>query len=313
MTKRFWQWLVLTNFKVMSRLPRSFVHVWTVGLVALSWRFIKRYRVMADKNLKIAYGDRMTAAERNELTRRVFRHFAHAISDFLKAPSMTPEQVKALVKVDSFAPMDDLLARGKGLIFITAHIGNWELLARRAAIHGTHITVVARQGDDPAFNALTDHIRESGGYSVHPRGDSPRALLKVLRSNAVIGILPDQKSDDVFVPFFGQLAGTVAGPAVLALKTGAAILPVFCIRQPDGTYQTIHLPEIDTHSTDNQEADIWRITADITAAVESIVRQYPDQWLWLHDRWKMPPPEIMPKFEEKLHFAQEAAAAAPTR
>jgi len=215
----------------------------------------------------------------------------------LKAPFLAPDALRCLVKADSYAPIDALLARGKGLILITAHFGNWELLARRAILEGYAVTVVARQGDDAQFNALTDALRENGGYEVHARGASPRLLLQRLKQNKIVAILPDQKSDDVFVPFFGKLAGTVAGPAVLALKTGAPIVPMFCPRGPDGTYQVVISPEINTQPTGDAKADTARIMADINLAVENIVRRYPDQWLWLHDRWRLPPQEH-PAYED---------------
>jgi len=206
-----------------------------------------------------------------------------------------------LVYCDSYAPIDDLLARGKGLILVTAHFGNWELLARRAILEGFAVTVIARQGDDARFNALTDWLRENGGYEVHARGASPRLLLQRLKQNKIVAILPDQKSDDVFVPFFGKLAGTVGGPAVLALKTGAPIVPMFCPRLPNGTYQVVICPEINTQPTGDAKADTQRIMADINQSIEDIVRRYPDQWLWLHDRWRLPPQE---------HPAYEAYRAA---
>jgi KDO2-lipid IV(A) lauroyltransferase len=176
------------------------------------------------------------------------------------------------------------------MILIAAHFGNWELLARRAALEGYNFAVVARQSHDPEFNKITDGIRANGGYTVLPRGDSPRAILQRLRRNGIVAILPDQKSEDVFVPYFGHLAGTVAGPAVLALKTRAGIIPMFCPRQPDGSYRVEILPEIDTSSTGDTDADIHRIMAEITKVIEDMVRRYPDQWLWMHDRWRVTPP-----------------------
>ena len=129
--------------------------------------------------------------------------------------------------------------------------------------------------------------------------------MKQLRDNKIVAIVPDQKSEDVFVPFFGKLAGTVAGPAVLALKTGAAILPMFCPRRPDGTYETVFYPAIVPEPTGDMEADIKKIMTEITADIEDIVRKYPDQWLWLHDRWRIPPPE---RISESLHAELLAAA-----
>ncbi len=242
MKKRIWQPLVRATFRLLLRalrvapaVPAQRCGEW-VG--TLGYHLSARYRAVADRNLQIAYGDALTPAARQAWIKRVFQNFARAtLVEFLQAPSLTPDALRALVHADSYAAVDALLARGRGMILITAHFGNWELLARRAALEGYEVMVVARQGDDPQFNALTDGLRAQGGYVVHPRGASPRPLLQQLRRNKIVAILPDQKSDDVFVPFFGRTAGTVAGPAVLALKTGAAILPMFCPRQPDGTYR----------------------------------------------------------------------------
>lgn len=307
MKKRFWQWLVRQAFILLLRgmrvIPLGAAQAFGGGMGTLAYCLGARYRKVADKNLQIAYGVAMTAGERRKTIRRVFQNFGRAtLGEFLKAPSLTQDELRNLVKAETYAPVDALLARGKGVILFTAHFGNWELLARRAAMEGYSVTVVARQGDDPGFNKLTDMLRENGGYEVHPRGDSPRRLLQRLKQNKIIAILPDQKSDDVFVPFFGTLAGTVAGPAVLALKTGAAIVPMFCPRQQDGTYRMVLLPEIVAAPTGDTEADIRRIMTEITQVIENMVREYPDQWLWLHDRWRLPPTDH-PAYEEYLAVA----------
>jgi KDO2-lipid IV(A) lauroyltransferase len=292
--KSLWKSLVRTAFRLFLFALR-FIRWSAAGalgrfLGGVGWLASARYRQVADKNLRLAYGESLTAQERHRLTKRVFQSFGCALLEFLKAPSMTPNQIKNITKADSYDIVDTVLARGRGMILIAAHFGNWELLARRAALEGYEFAVVARQSDDPEFNRITDGIRANGGYQVLPRGGSPRAILKRLRENGIVAILPDQKSEDVFVPFFGHLAGTVAGPAVLSLKTGAGIVPMFCPRQPDGTYRVEILPEIDSTSTGSTDADIHRIMTEITHVIEEMVRRYPDQWLWLHDRWKVTPP-----------------------
>ena len=255
-----------------------------------------RYRGVADRNLQIAYGDALSSSERQVMIRRVFRNFARAmLIEWLKVPTLTPDAVRALVRVETLQPLRDAMAAGKGVIVVSAHLGNWELLARRVSMEGFPVVVVTRQSPDPEFNAITDALRENAGYTVHPRGSSPRGLLRQLRSNGIVAILCDQKSDDVFVPFFGRQAGTVSGPAVLALKTGATILPLFYPREADGKFAAVIHPPIDTHSTGNHEADVQRIMADVTASIEEVVRQYPDQWLWLHDRWRMPKVSKIPE------------------
>jgi len=304
--KKIWQPLVRRVFAglVGRHIPRLIVR----ALGALSYQVSGRYRRVADKNLQIAYGDAMTSAEREALIKRVFQSFAISTAEFLEAPRWTPDQVKSMAQADSYEIVDKVLARGKGMILLAAHFGNWELLARRAALAGYSFAVIARQSEDAAFNEITDSLRANGGYTVLPRGGSPKAILQRLRANGIVAILPDQKSEDVFVPFFGKLAGTVAGPAVLALKTGAGIVPMFCPRQPDGTYKMVLYPEIDTTATGDADADIRRIMADATAVIEEMVRKYPDQWLWLHDRWRVPPPAERHS-EEKSSDAPPAAAA----
>jgi KDO2-lipid IV(A) lauroyltransferase len=292
--KRLWQSFVrrfsLGLMALFRMLPWRVVQKFGDALGSLAYRVSPRYRLVAEKNLKIAFGETLSEQERRALILRVFRSFARMTAEFLKAPTLTPEGVRARVVAEAgMALPKALLARGRGLIVVTAHFGNWELLARRATIEGISLLVVARQSEDSGVNDLTDRLRENGGYRVHPRGASPKVLLQQFRRNGAVAILPDQKSEDVFVPFFGQPAGTVAGPAVLALKTGAPILPMFAPRRPDGTYSVEFGEEIDTTPTGNIEADTYRIMADVNRAIEDVVRRHPDQWLWLHDRWRVPP------------------------
>ena len=312
-SKQLWQgfarnalWML---FVILRRVPWKPALAWGTSMGTLAYHLSGRYRNVADKNLKIAYGDSLTEHQRQGLIKRVFQHFTRALLvEFLKGSDMTLAELQERVKLDSMEPLEAAEARGKGVIIIAAHLGNWEWSAKYLALAGHPILVIARQSEDEKFNALTDRIRGSGGNTVHPRGESPRALLKTLRENGRIAIVPDQKSEDVFVPFFGKLAGTVAGPAVLALKTGATLLPIFCPRQPDGTYKIIMGPGIVAESTGDRDADILRIMTQLTAIIEDVVRQYPDQWLWLHDRWRVPPPAGMEAVEESENAQAPAAA-----
>ena len=127
---------------------------------------------------------------------------------------------------------------------------------------------------------------QNGGVTVARKGGPVRELLAILKRGDALGLLPDQNSGDLFAPFFGVPAGTVAGPATLALHTGAAIIPTYCVRLPDDRYRLMILPPIDTTATGDREADARRIMTDVNAALESVIRQYPDQWLWIHNRWK---------------------------
>jgi len=262
----------------------------------VSYRVARRQRQFADRNLRLTQFPHPGAAraERDALIQAVFVQFGKSIVDFIWMQSRSAAEVDALVDASGLDHVHHALAHGKGAVLITAHMGNWELLGRYLAQHGVPLTVVGRDPEDPEFRALVRRLRENGGVGVMSKGGSVRELLGLLRKNKAVGLLPDQNSGDVFVPFFGIPTGTVAGPATLAMHTGAALIPVFCIRQPDDRYKLIMLPPIDTHSSGDREADQRRIMADVNGVLETLIREYPDQWLWLHNRWKS-------AFEAKNH------------
>jgi KDO2-lipid IV(A) lauroyltransferase len=168
--------------------------------------------------------------------------------------------------------------------------------------------VVAREPEDPLFGAYVRRMRESAGFAVLGKGSSARELLAVLRRGEMISLLPDQNSGDLFVPFFGVPVGTVAGPASLALHTGATLLPCYCVRRPDDTYEVLFFSPIPSVPMGDRQADLVRITGEVNRVLEQAVRRYPDQWLWLHNRWRS-------AFEEKNRarwpegFDYEAARA----
>ena len=227
-----------------------------------------------------------TPKQRDALVQGVFIHFGKSMVDFLRGPLLTPDELAKLVSVEGLEHLQQAQAAGKGTLIITAHFGNWEMLGRCVVAHGMPMTVVAREPEDEAFGAYVKSLRENAGFEVAYKGGSVRELLSLLKKNHAVGLLPDQNSGDLFVPFFGVPAGTVAGPATLALHTGAALLRCFCVRLPDDRYRLILLPPLDTRSTGDKEADIRRIMCEVNTTLESMVRQYPEQWLWLHHRWK---------------------------
>lgn len=260
----------------------------------LAFKVIGRSRQHAVRNLRLAYGDTLTEQQRLELTRRVFEHFGRITMDFYRAALGNSEEMLNLIsEVEGWDEIGmAAFAQNKGIVAITGHLGNFELFARYVAKRGIPLTVVARDPDDPVFGALVRRVRESGGYEVQDKGKSARGLFKALQRKEVVGILHDQNSGDVFVPFFGVPAGTPVGPAVLALKTGAPLIPAYCLAKPDGTYKILVRPAIPVEDTGNRDADLKRIMAAATADLEEVVRAYPEQWLWLHNRWKS-------AFEEK--------------
>lgn len=257
------------------------------GVGNLAYRVAKRQRRRALANLYLAYGDELTPAERDACTRQVFRHFGRGVAEFLRAPARSPAELSQIVSCEGWEPVQAALEQGKGLIFVTGHLGNWELLGRwLATVKKLPLTVVAREPDNPALAAYMRSMRENAGFTVLSKGDSARGLLRALRRGEVIVILADQNSGDVFTPFFGLPTGTAAGPATLALHSGAALIPLFCVQTPGGFHVRCFPPLDATATPQDRQADILRITTQMNQVLESVVRQYPEQWLWLHNRWK---------------------------
>jgi KDO2-lipid IV(A) lauroyltransferase len=239
----------------------------------------------------MTYGDTLTEAERVEITKTVFRTFAKSfVAEFPWSAGATPEMLKSLVTISTEhrATIDELMALGRGMIVVTAHFGNFELLAPRFNADGFNIAVVVRN-DSNSFLAETINDIRRKSYDVIPRGQAGRQVIKKLRAGWVVAMLPDQKSDDLLLPFFGIPTGTVAGPAVMALRTGAPILPVFCVRQRNDTHVVILGESILPVSTDDPSQDVKTIMTKVNQSIENIVREYPGQWLWIHDRWRNVP------------------------
>jgi KDO2-lipid IV(A) lauroyltransferase len=196
-------------------------------------------------------------------------------------------------------------------VVISGHFGNFELMARRLVLAGFRFSVVVRNDGNPAIADALNGVRKQAGYDVIGRGET-RGLLRRLRSatNEVIGMLPDQKSDDIFVPFFGELCGTVAGPAVVALKTGSPIIPIFCVRMANDTHRIEVGAPIEPENTGDKAGDVERLMTRINLEIEKMVRSYPDQWLWLHDRWRVrPSAEVAARWAAKTVDLEQPAIA----
>jgi KDO2-lipid IV(A) lauroyltransferase len=241
---------------------------------------VRKQRLRALSNLAMAYPE-WSEARRKEITTNVFRHFAIVTADFLYSPKRTNEELMAC-EVEGEEFIDEALAMGKGTLFVTGHFGNWELLGRWVRCRCGNLTVVARDANDADMQRRVARIREIAGVEAISRGTSARNLLRKLQNNEVLGILPDQNSGESFLPFFGKPCGTVLGPAKLQIKTGAPILPAFCARIGPAQYKIEFKPLVAGSAGEDAESVMTRVNT----VLEGAIREHPEQWLWLHDRWK---------------------------
>lgn len=245
----------------------------------------RRYRV-ALKNLQIAYGDALSPQQRHEMARQSFLHFGMFAVECIKFAYMSQKEALERIRTEGFEHLQNVMRQGKGCLLLSGHLGNFEIGARVVTAAGYELFALARETRDPGTTDLMQQIRKRMGIKVVTINQSLRPVLEGLKRNAVVAIICDQNAADVFVPFFGRPTGTVAGPARLALKTGAPIVTYSCTRDGRGGYCFYFQEAFHAHPTGNMQADIEAVTTVINSRLEVLIRRNPEQWLWFHDRWK---------------------------
>lgn len=282
--------------EILSRclrfLSRSFL-LW-VGrrLGDLIYRALPGRRAVARENLALAFGRERSSEEIALLCRRSFQHLGMMVMEvcaFLLAPLVF---VRSLVSVEGIEHLKSAMAQGRGALVLTAHFGNWELLAASHVLTGYPLSVVARPLDHPLLDRLATRLRERSGVEVIAKRWALPSMLAALRRGRMVGILLDQNSsrrEGTFVPFFGVPASTSKSLALLALRTGAPVVPIFTHREADGRHRVLIGPALPVASTGDRERDLHAATAAFTVAIEEVVRRWPEQWFWVHRRWKTRP------------------------
>lgn len=250
--------------------------------LALLWyKFDKKHRERTFSNLKMAFPE-WTEEQCRATAEGVFRHFGRVTADFMRTPIRTKEEVLS-AEVVGREHLEQAYALGKGVLIITAHYGNWERFAHWFNASGYKLNVVARDANQGGVTDKMTALREAAGSTVLSRGNSARLILGRLKSKELVGILNDQNNGDCFVPFFGKPCGTALGPAVLHLRTGAPLIPCYFTRLGPGQYRAEFHEAV---TGEDFERDQIKITAHLNEILESVVRKNPEQWLWMHDRWK---------------------------
>ena len=248
----------------------------------LAFRLSKKHRLRALSNLELAMPE-LTPAERTDLALRTFEHFGRVAADFVRTPIRTPEDFSE-IEVFGREHLDQLVSQNQGAILITGHFGNWERACQWYGRNDYKLSVVVRDANDDKLNDMVLLLRKDAGVGVISRGSAARQILSTLKRNEFIGILPDQNSDEIYVPFFGKPCGTVQGPAVLSERARCPVVPMYCVRIGANKYRIRIGPPL-KHEP-GYEGTPEGITRAINSYLEAAIREYPEQWLWFHDRWK---------------------------
>jgi KDO2-lipid IV(A) lauroyltransferase len=276
----------------LGMLPRPLARVAGVQAVRLLYWLRPPLRRAAHWNLKLAFPD-WTPGERRRAIRGVIRQVGWMAAEFAQFPRYTRENVERIVLLDGFENFAAARNRGKGVLFLTGHLGAWELAPFAQALFGYPLHFLARPIENRRVNALINRYRCLSGNQPIDKNHSARAVLGLLRQGETVGVLIDHNSareEGVFVDFFGVPACTTSGLARIALRTGAAVVPGFLVWDPSlRKYRLRFDPAVEVAQSGDDERDVRENTARFTRVVEKFVRQYPDQWLWVHKRWKTRP------------------------
>lgn len=287
-------WLAL---KFLGVLPRSLARSAGAAIVAAAFRFRPALRRAADFNLRLAFSD-WTDAQRAQTIRKMLRNIGWMAGEFSQLPKYTAENISRVVVVDGEENYLAALRRGKGVLFLTGHMGAWELSSFAHALYGHPCHFLVRQIDNLRVDVLVNRYRCLSGCRVIEKNESVRAIFKVLQSGGTVGILADQNTsleEGVFVDYFGVPACSTSGLARIALRTAAAVVPGYAIWDPGlNKYRLRFEPALELTRTGDEDADILVNTARYMKVIENFARAYPDQWLWVHKRWKTRPPGEKP-------------------
>lgn len=278
---------------VLARLPVTFGLWLGRRLGDLAYWTVAGRRAVVRRNLDLAFGRDRTADELRWLCRRNFQHLGMTLTEVATFLFTPPSVLLSRVSVEGMEHLRSAMARGKGALLLTAHFGNWELLAAAHVLTGFRLSVVARPPDQPALERIAARLRARSGVQLINKRRALPEVLSALRSQRMVGILLDQNAsrrEGVFVSFFGVPASTSKGLALLALKTGAPVVPVFIHREADGRHRVIVDPPVRLRLTGDRERDVLEATAAFTRIIEDKIRRWPEQWFWVHRRWKTRPP-----------------------
>ncbi|MCD6153576.1 MAG: lysophospholipid acyltransferase family protein [Syntrophobacterales bacterium] len=258
------------------------------AIFILAYHFGEKNRLITLHNLIRSFPEK-SLPEIIRIAKNVYLNMGTVVAEFFEIPYLTEENMLEWVKFEGLENYTRAISKKKGILFYTGHFGNWELLAACFGLQGMIVNIIYRALDNPILEDFVAWFRTHTGHKVIPKGGAARKIVKLLKQNEMIGILIDQNvswQEGVFVDFFGRPASTTTGLAALALLTGAPVVPAFIIRLEDGTYKIIIYEEIQVTKTDDYEADLFENTQRFTDIIEDVVRKYPDQYFWLHQRWK---------------------------
>jgi Kdo2-lipid IVA lauroyltransferase/acyltransferase len=285
-------WLVVAVARALGWMPPWLSRLFAAGLARAVYLIIGRLRGVGERNLSLALPG-LAPDQRARILRSVYLHLGWQLVEFCRMPRYTRENTRNWIRYDGLEHYLAAEALGRGVLVLTGHLGAWELSSFYHSLMGHPMGMVIRRLDNRQLDEFVNAIRCMHGNRVLHKDDFARGLLKAMHEGSTVGILMDTNMtppQGEFAKFFGIPACTASGLSRVALKTGAAVLPGFMLWEPSEKKYVLHFgPQLHFSETGNTEADVLAATQKCNDVLESWIRRYPDQWLWIHRRWKTRP------------------------
>jgi KDO2-lipid IV(A) lauroyltransferase len=297
--KRIKNWfiyiLVKGGLRWLNRVQRSIAIKFLQNLSLSGFYLVRSESQKTIKHLTMVYGKEKDEQEIYQMAKAVFLNLGRNMADAFRIPCYNSQNIDQYVRAKGLDKLDRALQKGKGVLALTGHVGNWELMAGYIAMKGYTLNVVGAPIYDPRLDDLVVNNRLQSGMKYIARGSATREIIRALRRNEIVGLLIDQDTkhvDGVFVNFLGEKAYTPVGPVILAMKTQAAIVPMAIHIQNDNTHLVEIDEELDLIFTEDEQYNRIHNTQICSDAIEKFIRKYPTQWVWMHQRWKTRPGQL---------------------
>jgi Kdo2-lipid IVA lauroyltransferase/acyltransferase len=289
-----------TFVKTLGALPRSWARAFATGSTRLLLVLLPKLRQTAEFNLKLAFPE-WTEQQREAVIGQMARSLGWMAVEFARMPKYSRKGIEDVIVLDGHENFLEGEKRGKGVIYLTGHIGAWELSSYAHALYGYPLHYMARPLDNRPLDALVNRYRGLTGNQPIYKNEAARKMLRVLKDAGTVGVLADQNTmpdEGVFVDFFGVPACTTTGIARLALQREAAVVPGYAVwDQQLGKYRLRFEPPVELIRTGDNERDVFENTQRFAKVIEGIIRKYPEQWVWIHARWKNRPKGEAPLYK----------------
>ena len=284
----YFMWIFLFILRV---LPLKYLYIFAEKTIRLTFFFLKRRRSITMSNLRLALGEEKSEGEILEIYRSTIGNIGRGGVELLAYPRLHNGYLNKMISIEGRKNLDDALRLGRGAIVLSAHFGNFSFLAIKLAQLGYPLSAITRYPKQEGLARQLDNLAKATGVELIP--DKPPRIcveqsLKCLKENKILFLLTDLNviSGSVYVDFFGRMVPTFKGPVVMAMRTKASILPAFILREDGNRHRIIIEPPFDLELTGDKDKDIFTNLARLSKIVESYIREYPDQWWWIHQRWR---------------------------